>query len=100
MDNRLHAQEQMEAVVAHLAARREDILHAWRTALDRDPHMTTGASLPRAQLNDHVPDLLEDLASGCGLRSPIRAPPRPPSTAPMRQRMACSAGSKATICAR
>ena len=49
----------MTALVAHLTARRQDILRAWRTALDRDPLMSTGASLPRAQLDDHVPNLLE-----------------------------------------
>jgi len=49
---------QMTALVAHLTARRQDILRAWRSALDRDPLMSTGASLPRAQLDDHVPNLL------------------------------------------
>ena len=50
---------QLTALAAHLAARRDAILQAWRKAVDRDPELTTGASLPRSQLNDHIPDLLE-----------------------------------------
>jgi hypothetical protein len=45
-----HAQkidEQLSALTLHLAARREAILQAWRKAIDRDPELTTGASLPR-----------------------------------------------------
>jgi len=44
--------EQIAALTAHLAARRDSILRAWRKAVDRDPSLTTGASLPRTQLND------------------------------------------------
>ena len=33
---------------------------AWRDAVTADPKLTTGASLPRAQLHDHIPALLED----------------------------------------
>lgn len=51
--------EQIAALTAHLAARRDSILRAWRKAVDRDPSLTTGASLPRTQLNDHIPDLLD-----------------------------------------
>lgn len=32
---------------------------AWRLAVKRDPALTTGDSLPRAQLNDHIPALLQ-----------------------------------------
>lgn len=50
---------QLIALAEHLAARRDAILQAWRKAVDRDPELTTGASLPRSQLNDHLPDLLD-----------------------------------------
>ena len=50
---------QLSALAAHLKARRETILRAWRKAVDRDPEMNTGASLPRAQLDDHIPALLD-----------------------------------------
>src|SRR3982751_3161783 len=50
---------QLSDLVAHLGARRDAILRAWRKAIDRDPDMNTGAALPRAQLNDHVPGLLD-----------------------------------------
>jgi signal transduction histidine kinase len=43
-------------------ATRNALLQAWRKAVDRDPQMTTGASLPRSQLNDHIPDLLNAFA--------------------------------------
>ena len=64
--------EQTSALAEHLASRRDAILQAWRDALDRDPHMTTGASLPRIQLNDHIPDLLD--AFGRRLRSETGKP--------------------------
>jgi signal transduction histidine kinase len=51
--------EQITALASHLAARRDSVLRAWRQAVDRDPSLTTGASLPRTQLNDHIPDLLD-----------------------------------------
>src|SRR3982751_1706859 len=50
---------QLSDLVAHLGARRDAILRAWRKAIDRDPDMNTGAALPRAQLNDHIPGLLD-----------------------------------------
>lgn len=58
MDRAQKIDEQLAALALHLAARREAIMQAWRKAVDRDPEMTTGASLPRAQLNDHIPELL------------------------------------------
>ncbi|MES2188418.1 MAG: sensor histidine kinase [Pseudomonadota bacterium] len=47
------------ALAQHLRARRENILQAWRGAVRSDPELTTGDALPRAQLNDHIPGLLE-----------------------------------------
>ena len=43
-----------------MAQRRDAILEAWRTRVTADSRLTTGASLPRAQLHDHIPALLED----------------------------------------
>jgi two-component sensor histidine kinase len=62
--------EQLSALAEHLAARRDAILRAWRKAVDHDPEMTTGASLPRTQLNDHIPDVLD--AFGRRLRRATR----------------------------
>jgi signal transduction histidine kinase len=59
MDSAHNFDEQLSALASYLAARREAILRAWRKAIDRDPEMTTGASLPRAQLDDHIPALLD-----------------------------------------
>ena len=49
---------QLSDLASHLAARREVILRAWRKTIDRDP-VNTGAALPRAQLDDHIPGLLD-----------------------------------------
>jgi len=50
----------LAALSVHLAGRRAAILSAWRTAVVSDPALKSGASLPRAQLNDHIPALLLD----------------------------------------
>lgn len=47
------------AIVAdRVASRRDAILAAWRDAIKRDPSLSTGDSLPRAQLYDHIPELI------------------------------------------
>jgi signal transduction histidine kinase len=50
------------SLVSHLAARRPDVLRAWRESVERDPDLTTPNSLPRHQFNDHIPALLDALA--------------------------------------
>src|ERR1700730_18632182 len=62
MDRAEKIVRQLAALASHLVARREAIMRAWREAVDRDPALTTGSSLPRAQLNDHIPNLLEAFA--------------------------------------
>src|SRR4029453_13369079 len=59
MDSAHNFDEQLSALASYLGARREAILRAWRKAIDRDPEMTAGGSLPRAQLYDHIPALLD-----------------------------------------
>jgi len=49
---------ELMALAQHLRGRREAILVAWRTAITRDPTLTTGDSLPRRELYDHIPALL------------------------------------------
>ena len=48
------------ALSAYTAQRRGAILQAWRQAVTSDPTLNSGASLPRAQLHDHIPALLVD----------------------------------------
>jgi len=48
------------ALAVYIAQRRGAILQAWRKAVTSDPTLTSGASLPRAQLHDHIPALLLD----------------------------------------
>lgn len=51
---------ELAALAAHLGQRRNTVLAAWRKAVIADPTLTTGASLPQAQLHDHIPALLAD----------------------------------------
>ena len=56
-----------DALCNFLLARREELLLAWRKAVDRDPVQTTARSLTRGQLDDHIPEVLNAFA--CKLRS-------------------------------
>ena len=49
---------ELAAVAKHLSNRREAILQSWQSAIKRDPTLTTGDSLPRVQLYDHIPAML------------------------------------------
>ena len=42
----------------HLRNRRDAVLGAWQGAIRRDPNLTGGDALPRAELLDHIPALL------------------------------------------
>lgn len=52
--------DQLAALAAYLAGQRDAIMRTWRDKVSADPRLTTGASLPKAQLNDHLPALLQD----------------------------------------
>lgn len=52
------------ALGAYLKTRRPAIMQAWRKAVMSDPDLTTGSSLPRSQLHDHLPALLADFEDG------------------------------------
>lgn len=57
------AREQLSALAAELLARREAILDAWRAYGEVVPgQKSVGASLSRAQFNDHIPALLDSLS--------------------------------------
>lgn len=59
MDSAHTIDTELSALAEYLESRRDAVLRAWRKAIDRDPEMNTGASLPRAQLDDHIPALLD-----------------------------------------
>jgi len=63
------------ALAEYIAQRRGAILQAWRKAVTSDPTLTSGASLPRAQLHDHIPALLLDfeqrLAAGSAAETAV-----------------------------
>jgi signal transduction histidine kinase len=52
------------ALADYMASRRAAILDAWRNAIKRDPSLSTGDSLPRVQLFDHIPALLSTFERG------------------------------------
>lgn len=62
MDSTAAHAQWLAGLAAHLAARQTAILKAWRSYVDADPELTTPASLPRAQFNDHIPAILETFA--------------------------------------
>jgi signal transduction histidine kinase len=49
---------ELVALANHLQSRRASILHAWRSAINRDPSLTSSEPLPYADLYDHIPGLL------------------------------------------
>ncbi|HEY3851292.1 MAG TPA: HAMP domain-containing sensor histidine kinase [Steroidobacteraceae bacterium] len=51
-------QSELAVLALHLRGRREAILQAWQLAIKWDPKVTTGDSLPRVQLLDHIPSML------------------------------------------
>ncbi len=53
---------QRSAMGEHFRKRIPALLDAWRVAIAADPQLTTGDSLPRVKLMDHVPPWLESLA--------------------------------------
>jgi signal transduction histidine kinase len=65
---------ELAALAAHLSHRRSALLAAWRDAVIADPTLTTGASLPRAQLHDHIPALLADFERALTPGVPLSGP--------------------------
>lgn len=63
----LHGNE-LVSLADRLSGRREAILQAWRDSVAADATLTSGASLPHTQLNDHIPAVLE------GFEEQLRAP--------------------------
>ena len=70
---------QRAALGAHFKARIPALLDAWRAAIAADPDLTSGDSLPRAQLYDHLPQWLETLAAA------LAAAPGSPTARPRRR---------------
>jgi signal transduction histidine kinase len=56
-------QSDLAALGTHLKSRREAILSVWRGTVQRDPALKSGDSLPRVQLMDHLPAILEAFES-------------------------------------
>ena len=69
----------LAALARHMTERREAVLSAWRAAVFADPTLTTGASLPKAQINDHIPALLQAFESRLASNDAL-APLHPQST--------------------
>lgn len=54
----LQGNEQITALADYLSERHEALLLAWRSAIKKDPDLTSGDSLPRSELFDHIPAML------------------------------------------
>ncbi len=57
-------QTEVNAIADYVAQRHAAILLAWRSAIRRDPALTSGDSLPPAELIDHVPAVLVAFEQG------------------------------------
>ena len=55
---------ELAALASHLHQRRAEVLAAWSRATQRDPDVTTSATLSRVQFYDHIPAMLDALESG------------------------------------
>jgi len=62
------ASDERRALADYIGARRLIILETWRSAINRDPSLTSGESLPRGQLFDHIPDILSIFERGLRAR--------------------------------
>jgi signal transduction histidine kinase len=49
---------ELTALADHVVRHREAMVLAWERAIQRDPQLTDGDSLPRAELIDHIPAML------------------------------------------
>jgi signal transduction histidine kinase len=56
------AKQQLSALASELLERRDAILESWRAYGEAGPERNIGASLSRAQFNDHIPNVLDCLA--------------------------------------
>lgn len=59
MPRTTRAGEQLTALAAYLSSRRPVILNAWRQAVEGDRKLPTAPTLPRVQLKDHIPGILD-----------------------------------------
>lgn len=59
MDYPATTNEQLGVLADHLASRRDEMLSAWRRAVDADPALTTASTITRNQFVDHIPAVLD-----------------------------------------
>jgi signal transduction histidine kinase len=74
-------QIEVNAIADHLAQHHAAILLAWRGAIRKDPTLTSGDSLPPAELIDHVPAVLVALEHGVRQGLDLTAQPIAPDLA-------------------
>lgn len=68
---RIH--QELDALATHLNLERRRILSAWKSAVDRDPELTTPSRISRTQFNDHIPQLLDAYERRLRAESPTEA---------------------------
>src|ERR1700760_4128905 len=57
-------QSELAQLADYLSEQHEAILLAWRRAIHTDAQMTSGDALPRSELFDHIPSLLQAFERG------------------------------------
>ncbi|MGE0799256.1 MAG: ATP-binding protein [Lautropia sp.] len=65
----------LQDLAARLRCRHDAIMSAWRQRVRSDPCLNTANALPRAQLQDHLPALLEDFDRRLVAHDPGQLPP-------------------------
>src|SRR6516162_10359253 len=71
MSNSTDSKTALAALARHLAARRGAILRNWQHSVEADPELTTPSALPRTQINDHIPQVLDAFERRLQARDPI-----------------------------
>jgi signal transduction histidine kinase len=71
MSNSTDSKAALAALARHLAARRGAVLRNWQRSVEADPELTTPSALPRTQMNDHIPQVLDAFERRLQARDPI-----------------------------
>jgi signal transduction histidine kinase len=59
--SKVSPQSDLNRLADHLTARRETLLQRWRASVAADAHISTDATMARAQFYDHIPRVLDAL---------------------------------------
>lgn len=89
--------QQLNAVSRHLQQHRDQVLEAWRSAVQADLELITSSSLSRIALDDHLPSILETFENHLLLSAALRLRTCMRTRRLRRRSMARVVGSKGMI---